>query len=143
MHTKILVTDNRLRPGDLIEEGEKLIRKLEEKKFPISAAFWRYLDEEGLLRLVIVSPFVGQEGPLRTYGYVREAVDELGDAVHFGLSDISVMSPSWSQFQDLRRSIEGVGAGGFHPATHQWLGLGDIYLYRWNPDEETGHEAEC
>lgn len=93
--------------NESIENGEKLIKKLEERKFPIIAAFWRYIDEEGLLRLVIVSPFVGQEGPLKTYGYIRNAVDELGDSVHFGLGDISVMSPSWSQFRDLQRTIEG------------------------------------
>ncbi len=120
MDKKILVTDVRLRPGDLFEEGEKLVRKLEEKKFPITAAFLRYFDEEKLPRLVIVSPFVGREGPLRTYGYVRETVDELGDAVHFGLGDISVMSPSSSQFQDLRRAIEARS--------------GDLHVYRWNPD---------
>ena len=127
MYKTILVNES-------IENGEKLIKKLEERKFPIVAAFWRHLDEEGLWRLVIVSPFVGREGPLRTYGYVREAVDGLGRSVHFGLGDISVMSPSWSQFRDLRRTLEGKegsrlgvrGAG-------RWLDE-DFYLYRWNPD---------
>jgi len=129
-----LVTDNTGRPGDLVEEGERLLRKLEEKSFPISAAFLRYIDEEGLLRLVIVSPFVGQEGPLKTYGYIRNAVDELGDSVHFGLGDISVMSPSWSQFRDLRRTLEGEGGSrlGVRGAG-RWLDE-DFYLYRWNPD---------
>ncbi len=50
-----------------IEDGEKLIRKLEEKSFPVAAAFWRYLDEAERYRLVVVSPVVSQEGPLRTY----------------------------------------------------------------------------
>ncbi len=134
MHTKILVTDSRMRPGDLIEEGEKLVGKLEEKKFPIAAAFLRYPDEEDLLRLVIVSPFVGRKGPLTTYGYIRQAVEELGDAVHFGLGDISVMSPSGSQFRRLRRNVEGVGVPDSRPTTGRWLPYGDVYLYRWNPE---------
>jgi len=41
MYKTILVNES-------IEDGEKLIKKLEERKFPIIAAFWRYLDEEGL-----------------------------------------------------------------------------------------------
>lgn len=134
MYKTILVTGKTLQVGDVVEEGEKLLSKLEEKKFPISAAFWRYFDEEGLLRLVIVSPFVGREGPLDTYRYVREAVDELGSSVHFGLGDISVMSPSWSQFRDLQRSLEGAGVRTGAPATPQWLGNDTLYLYRWNPD---------
>ncbi|MGH9375161.1 MAG: hypothetical protein ACRD1J_03235, partial [Terriglobia bacterium] len=76
MYKRILVTGMTLQPGDLIEEGEKLVRKLEEKNFPISAAFWREMDEEKLFRLVVVSPFVGREGPLRTYEYISQAVDE-------------------------------------------------------------------
>lgn len=138
MYKQILVTDGRLQVGDLIEEGERLVKRLEEKGFPISAAFWRFMDEEKLWRLAIVSPFVGREGPLKTYAYVREAVDELGNAVHFGLGDISVMSPSWSQFRDLQRIIEGAGVGRVlasgDPAGTQSVVLEDFYIYRWNPE---------
>lgn len=114
MDRKILVTDARLRPGNLVEEGERLVKKLEEKKFPITAAFWRYYDEEPLPRLVIVSPRVGRDGPLETYTIINETVDELGEEVHFGLGDISVMSP----YQGLRRAIEDR----------------ELYVIRWNPD---------
>ncbi|MGH9359972.1 MAG: hypothetical protein ACRD1O_12480 [Terriglobia bacterium] len=138
MYKRILVTGMTLQPGDLIEEGEKLVRKLEEKNFPISAAFWREMDEEKLFRLVVVSPFVGREGPLRTYEYISQAVDELGDSVHFGLGDISVMSPSWSQFRDLQRTIEGAGVNRLDasgaPVTARWQESDVVYLYRWNPD---------
>lgn len=121
-----------------IEDGEKLVRELEAKNFPISAAFWRYLDEEELWRLVIVSPVVAREGPLRTYMQVSKLVDELGDSVQFGLSDITVMSPLSSQFRDLRRTIEGAGAGRVRIASAaempRGLAFEDFYLYRWNPD---------
>ncbi|MGH9326997.1 MAG: hypothetical protein ACRD2B_10000 [Terriglobia bacterium] len=121
-----------------IEDGDKLVRRLEEKNFPISAAFWRYLDQEMLWRLVIVSPVVAQNGPLRTYIEVSKAVDELGGSVQFGISDITVMSPSSSQFRDLRRTIEGAGVGRVRVASsseaHQGLAFEDFYLYRWDPN---------
>lgn len=133
MYPRILVTDSRLVPGDLIAEGEKLLAKLEERKFPISAAFWRYPDERLLPRLVIVSPLVGTEGPLETYAIIHKAVDDLGDQTHFGLSDISVMSPSGTEFQDLRKNIEDAGIMRPLTAASQCLALGDIFLCRWNP----------
>ncbi|MGH9448117.1 MAG: hypothetical protein ACRD3O_20700 [Terriglobia bacterium] len=138
MDEKILVTGKTLRVTNLIDDGEQLVRKLEEKNFPISAAFLRYLDDEGLWRLVIVSPVVGQEGPLNTYMQVNNAVDELGSSVQFGLSDISVMSPSWSQFRDLRRTLESAGlhriAAAGQPRRLGGVNLPDFYVYRWNPD---------
>lgn len=129
MSEKILVTGKDLQVGDLIDEGERLVKKLEEKGFSISAAFWRYPDEGGLPRLVIVSPKVGRAGPRSTYLSVIEAIDALGDKVHFGLGDVSVMSPSWSQFQELRTAIENSGA---NPSDKD-MDLGDYHVFRWNP----------
>lgn len=133
MYKGILVKDKILQAEGLVEDGERLIEELEKKGFSISAAFWRFLDEEGVYRLVIVSPIVGREGPLRTYMHVIEAIDALGKTVHFGLSDVSVMSPSWSQFQELRRAIESAGG----KSSDRGTTLGDYYLYRWNPDVST------
>ncbi|MGH9354116.1 MAG: hypothetical protein ACRD2G_18460, partial [Terriglobia bacterium] len=53
-----------------IDDGERLIEKLEEKNFPISAALWRplekrFADEGEIWCLLIVSPMVDKEGPLR------------------------------------------------------------------------------
>jgi hypothetical protein len=92
------------------------------------------------LRLVIVSPFVGREGPLETYAYIRKAVEELGSSVHFGLGDISVMSPLGSQYTDLQRALQGSGIKEFTAteaeAPSRWLESDSftLYLYRWNPD---------
>ena len=119
-----------------IEDGEKLVERLERKQFPVSAAFWRYLDEDMLWRLLIVSPVVDQEGPLRSYMHVTDAIDELGSSVQFGVSDVSVMGPSWTQFQDLRRTIESAGVGRIkaagQPGTPQGIAFEDFYIYRWN-----------
>jgi hypothetical protein len=124
-----------------IADGERVVRKLEQKGFPSSAALWRYLDEDMLWRLVIVSPVVAQEGPIRTYMKVSEAVDELGDSVQFGLSDISVMSPQRSQFRDLRRTLESAGlhriTAARQPRPLGGVNFGDFYVYRWNPDLAT------
>lgn len=129
MSEKILLTGADLQVGDLIKEGERLIDELEKRGFSISAAFWRYPDERGLPRLVIVSPKVGRDGPRSTYLSVIEAIDALGEKVHFGLSDVSVMSPSWSQFQELRTAVENSGVD---PSDRD-MDLGDYHVFRWNP----------
>jgi hypothetical protein len=88
-----------------------------------------------------VSPLVDKEDPLRTYMHITKALNELGDSVQFGISDISVISPSWSQFQDLRRSVESAGVGRIgtsgQPLKSQGLVFEDYYIYRWNPSQLT------
>lgn len=129
MYKTILVNES-------IEDGERLLKKLEEKNFPISAAFWRYLEEDSLWRLVIVSPVVDRDGPLRSYMHITKALDELGSSVQFGISDISVIGPSWSQFQDLRKTIASAGIGRItgagQPGTSRGLVFEDFYIYRWD-----------
>lgn len=109
-----------------IEDGQKLIEKLEEKKFPIVAALWQYFDEDGLWRLVIVSPLVDQEGQLESYRRVNNATRELGDSVQFGINDVSVIGPSWTRFRDLRRTLENSGVG------RVGLPFEDFYPYWWD-----------
>lgn len=125
MYTPILVNGG----GELIADGGKLVKKLEERHFPISAAFFRYPDEEHLPQLVIVSPLVGQDGPLKVYGEVNKAVDELGSEVHFGMNDIDVMSPSWSEFRDLSAALTRSGV----EFNANGMAVGNYFLYRWNP----------
>lgn len=121
-----------------IEDGERLIGKLEEKNFLIAAAFWNFLDDEKLWRLVIASPLVDRQGPVQTYMDITKALDELGMSVQLTISDISAISPSWSKFRDFRRMIEGTLFGrsgsGTAPGRNQWVGVDTLYLYRWNPD---------
>jgi hypothetical protein len=134
MHKAILVNRS-------LEDGEKLIEALDESDFPIVAAFWQHLDEDRLWRLVIVSPLVDAEGPLRTYMHITNALNKLGDSVQFGISDISVIGPSWWEFRDMRRSVESAGVGRIgtsgEPLKSQGVVFEDYYIYRWNPSQLT------
>lgn len=112
------------------EDGRKLIEKLAERNFPITAALWQYLEEDELWRLVIVSPLVDREGQLESYRRINNAIGELGDSVQFGINDISVIGPSWTRFRDLRRTLENAGVG------RVGLPFEDFHIYRWNPSPE-------
>jgi len=131
MHQAILVNKS-------IDDGARLVEALEQNDFPITAAFWWHLEDGTSWRLVIVSPLVDREGPLRTYGRISNLISELGNSVHFGISDISVISPSWSPFRELQREVKSAGLGrssgpGQHGGFRDTV-FEDYYIYRWNPE---------
>ncbi len=49
----------------LVDEGDELIKRLESRRLHVAAALWYYFEDLMLWRLVIVSPAVEREGPLR------------------------------------------------------------------------------
>ncbi len=121
-----------------VEDGERLVAMLEEQSFPITAALWFYFQEEMLWRFFLVSPAVESEGPLRTYMRIMEALDRLRGYVRLSVSDISVISPNWAQFQDLRRQIEDMRRMGHIRSSGQsgclpGVDFEDAYVYRWEP----------
>lgn len=117
---------------ELIEDGDRLLRELDRRKFPISAAFWYDSPERGMWHLYIVTEVVHQAGPLEAYSQIQQAMDEL-DGPSLSLDDIIVMGPRSTPFRELHRTIEGVsqmGASGkrvsLEGAAHE-----DAYIYRW------------
>lgn len=121
---------------ELVEEGDRLIKRLESRRFHIAAAFWHYLEDLNRWRLVIVfSRLVDREGPLRVYMRIQEVLAEM-QANELSLSDISVMGLNDYEFRELRSQVKrSVQASN---RTHRpWprslnpSRLGDAYIYRW------------
>lgn len=119
-----------------IEDGEHLLKNLEGKGFPISAAFWYYLDDDMRWRLIIASPTVDQQGSRKSYEVIIGALEELGRPPQLTVTDISVVSPTWPEFQDMRRTIESAGVARIKiagtPRAPLGLAFEDFYIYRWN-----------
>lgn len=65
MATKLFI-DQYFSP-EMIETGASLIRQLEEQDAQVYAAFWILDDKESHWKLVIISPLVETEGPLKFF----------------------------------------------------------------------------
>lgn len=74
------------------ESGESLLRRLDAKGIPVTAAFWLRMSEEDDWRLVLASPLVDELGPKASYQRVQSATAPLLlDGI--SLADISLLSP--------------------------------------------------
>jgi hypothetical protein len=120
---------------ELIEDGDRLLKELDRRQFPISAAFWYDSPERLTWKLYLVSEIAHQPGPLEGYIRIQQAMADLGEA-SFSLDDIVVLSPSSSAFRDLRKTIEGVSQMSISRkrVNLEGMDLGDAYVYRWSYD---------
>lgn len=114
---------------DLKSEGARLVRALRKQHFPLTAAFWFYLADEEVWRLIIVTPLADQEGPLRTYMKIMPVFDKLKPRLRFDINNVSVMSPKWQRFRDVQRSVEGMIRLGIDL---QNTTFGDAHVYWWD-----------
>ena len=114
---------------DFKEDGALLLDVLEREHFPITAALWFYLDDEGIWRLVIVTPYVDKNGPLRTYMRIMELLDKLEPRFRLNINNISVMSPKWQQFRDVQRTVENMLRLGIDLRDSTF---GEAYVYVWD-----------
>ena len=116
----------------LIEDGALLLKKLEKRKFPISAALWLFNEDSGTWKLVIATDVANTSGPAGAFLQIQEAMAGLD--LDLALDDVMVMSPQSRPFEDLRRRIEGVAKNMASLIKRQFpkgLSFGDAYVYRW------------
>lgn len=124
----------------LVEEGERLVQRLEARRLHIGAALWYYFDDRW--RLVIVSPMVEREGPLRMYNRVEEALTQM-QPTELSLSDISVMRPNGYEFKELRSTVERSMpfAAAHGMSTPRDITFEEAYIYRWPDRRSRPHRA--
>lgn len=114
---------------DFKEDGAQLLDVLQKKHFPVTAALWFYLADEDVWRLIIISPVVDKDGPLRTYMRITEFLNKLEPHVRVEINNISVMSPKWQQFRDIRRTVEDMLRLGIDLRDSTF---GEAYVYVWD-----------
>jgi hypothetical protein len=120
---------------ELIEDGEKLLQELDRQHFPITAALWYDSPERQEWNLYIVSEVAHEPGLREAIRRVREALAAL-KGVSLSLDDIVILSPQRMQFQDLRRTIEGVSQMSVtgERVNLERVPMQDAYVYRWSYD---------
>jgi len=105
----VVVTNNLT--DDMREAGKNVLSALDRVGMVVTGCFWLYIPEPEKWRLIIVSPDVDANGPLRTYEAVRNALLTVDIGVK--LEDIGAISPSNNLVNLLRKAIRtGVGDKG-------------------------------
>jgi len=132
MAFQIVVTDTLT--DEMVRAGEQLIQSLDANGFPVRAAFWYYLRESEVWRLVIASPIVSQLGPTVAYRQIHNVVDEMAtDAAKISLNDITVVENDNHRVSLLRAAVGPKRkAAGIRLSQNVINGLmiDDAYIYR-------------
>jgi hypothetical protein len=76
---------------DRIEDGHKLVARLVESGFPVTAAAWLWTTEHGQWFLYILSPLVESEGRRAAYGRVFAVLQEMSP---LGIEPLDIKLPS-------------------------------------------------
>jgi hypothetical protein len=115
----------------MIEDGERLLRRLDERGIPVSAAAWFDDPDQSAWKLVIVTSVASNPGPLEAYMQIQFAMSGLNLSI--SLDDIIVMSTYSRKFETFKRTIEGVAKGALlHPKnSSEGVMFDDAYVYRW------------
>lgn len=109
-----------------IEAGRRLVQALDHAGFPVTAALWNFLPEEGTWRLLIASPQVGKRGPRATYAAIQEVSINAG--IELPLYRVSAVSADEPLITELR-FFAGTDPAPFIGGTHlQSAVIGDVFI---------------
>jgi hypothetical protein len=116
---------------EMIDDGAKLLQKLDQSDIPVRAAAWFDDPEKLSWKLVIVTPVAELVGPLEAYLQIQKAMNGL--TINIALDDIIVMGPTSRKFQEFQRTMEGAAKGeSLHPKSPSAVvAFDDAYVYRW------------
>jgi hypothetical protein len=120
---------------ELIEDGDRLVQELDRQQFPITAAFWYDSPERQEWNLYIVSEVAHEPGLREALTRIRQAMAKL-KGLSLSMDDIVILSPQRMQFQDLRKTIEGVTQMSVtgERVNLERVPMQDAYVYRWSYD---------
>lgn len=134
MAKDILVTE---RLTDLMmSAGAELVTRLDENNADVRSAFWFYLSEDQVWKLIIASPQVDIAGPRAYYKKINDAnllAEETENVI--SLNDIGVSSTTNPIVQILKFAIstgDGISSIRFSRNTINGIFIEDTYIYRSN-----------
>jgi hypothetical protein len=116
----------------MIEAGASVVQNLNPREFPVDAAVWLYLSDANRWRLMLATPDVQLEGPLKAYKRLFRA---LGNAAMHGLTieNIAVVDSRDPLIQLLRGAMKTDRSGRgvrFSRSTIKGQFIEDAYIYR-------------
>lgn len=134
MAKDILVTESLT--DSMMKAGAKLIERLDAKNSEVKSAFWLYLSEEKIWKLIVASPLVDKEGPRDYYKRIVDA-NTLAPTEEeiVSLNDIGVTNTNHQIVQLLKFMIatgDGISGIRFSRNTINGVFIEDTYIYRSN-----------
>jgi hypothetical protein len=115
-----------------LADGARLIQELDQRSFPITAAFWAYDALLEAWRLTIAAPRGAIESLVRAYGIIQDVIDESG--LMITLDRISLIPDDDPKLANLQALAKSDAADLFEvPSGRTEIAgrvLDDIYLYR-------------
>ncbi len=135
MAKNILVTESL--SDSMIKAGSKLIERLDLENSQVKSAFWLYISDEKIWKLIIASPLVASEGPRKFYKRIvaaNESAKKNEDII--SLNDIGVTNTNNQMVQILKIAIgtgDGISGIRFSRNTINGVFIEDSYIYRSNP----------
>ncbi|MEA1965843.1 MAG: hypothetical protein U9N05_00980 [Euryarchaeota archaeon] len=116
-----------------IQEGKDLIEALDKTEFEVDASLWFYSSDSDEWRLLIASPFVEENGPRKSYGFIRSVLTQPSPPSEISLKNISVLSPKHRLIKLLKTAIStgpGISNIRFTRNVINNTLIEDAYIYR-------------
>ncbi|MBK0383355.1 hypothetical protein I5M32_10320 [Pedobacter sp. SD-b] len=117
-----------------IEQGKQLVQFLDSKQFNIESAFWYFMEEPEVWRLIIASEEVDINGPKKTYRKILDYLKEKPE-IEIPLQAISVISISDTLNKTFKSFVKtGDEISGIRLSRNVINGvfIKDAYIYRVN-----------
>ncbi|SBO09476.1 hypothetical protein VME0621_01575 [Vibrio mediterranei] len=118
----------------MIDSGAQLVRKMDENDAALTSAFWFYLAEEHLWKLIFVSKKVAEEGPRKYYKRIVDANKLLSkDYAKISISDIGVSTienPIVQLLSMMIKTDNSINGIRFSKNTINGHFIDDVYIYR-------------
>jgi hypothetical protein len=128
MDQTTLVIDNK------IEEGKKLLKKLDDYSLIIKSAFWYLSPENNEWRLNFATPIIDKDGPRKAYTKFQSILSKNKD-INIKFNEISIISPMSNINKLLSSAIktgEGISGIRFTGNVINGFLIEDAYIYRVN-----------
>ncbi|MGS0725829.1 hypothetical protein ACVBKF_06545 [Shewanella sp. 0m-11] len=118
----------------MIKSGAQLVEQMDKEKADVKSAFWFFISEEHVWKLIFVSNKVAEEGPRKYYKRIIDSNNALPKALSkISISDIGVSTTDnpiailLSMMITTGNSINGVR---FSKTTINGHFIDDVYIYR-------------
>lgn len=119
----------------MIEAGATLLRRLDQVGFPVHDAFWMYVPQLNVWRLMISSLRVKLDGPTKVYRKIQSVTARMPEP-KVSIEDITVIdveSPPVSYIRGMF-AVEGEGPFRIQSIVINNFYVEDAYFYRLAPD---------
>ena len=116
-----------------IERGKRLIKKLDDSGFPVTAAFWYYFPQAEQWRLVIASPMVESQGRQAAYTEIHKIQRRGLRLPLLSVSEITAVShrdPIVKLLGTAVRTGPGIAGIAFSRNVINGIYIEDAYIYR-------------